>query len=96
MAEHPDAPDQINLPPKVVEMAKKKLLPPARNTQAPRKRKQTPPKKKGQLVKFKGKPTVFSLERGSFPLDSRFKSAARNVPNALLFPFRIELFHPAA
>ncbi len=44
-----------NLPPKVVEMAKKKLLPPARNTQAPRKRKQTPPKPKGQLVKSKGR-----------------------------------------
>ncbi len=77
-------------------MAKKKLLPPARKTQAPRNRKQTPPKKKGQLVKFKGKPTVFSLERGSFPLDSRFKSAARNVLNALLFPFRVELLHAAA
>ena len=37
-------------------MAKKKLLPPARKTQASRKRKQTPPKKKGQLVKSKGKP----------------------------------------
>ena len=77
-------------------MARNKIVRKSPRTQAPRKRKQTPPKKKGQLVKFKGKPTVFSLERGSFPLDSRFKSAARNVPNALLFPFRIELFHPAA
>ena len=35
-------------------MAKKKLLPPRRKTQAPRKRKHTPPKKKSQLVKSKG------------------------------------------